>query len=134
MFNRLITKLCLKLNPDKEIISKDELNDLEKAKRDYIELYKQNMYSKQAEYITRREYDVKEYVAVEFVDRYFIQANNYDFEIIPEYEDLIKNRVASKLLDAIKENMTVKIYNVDDYGKKYEASIKVVSKTAKEEA
>lgn len=64
MFNRLITKLCLKLNPDKEIISKDELNDLEKAKRDYIELYKQNMYSKQAEYITRREYDIKTYVAV----------------------------------------------------------------------
>ena len=82
MFNRLITKLFLKLNPDKEIISKDDLNALEKAKRDYIALYKQNMLS------TRKEYDVRTYVAVEFVDRDYIGA-------FPDYEEQKKKSLVN---------------------------------------
>ena len=119
MFNRLITKLFLKLNPDREIISKDDLNDLEKAKRDYIALYKQNMLS------TRKEYDVRTYVAVEFVDRDFIGA-------FPDYEDQIKKSLVNKLSDAIKDNMTFKRAGADSYGVRYEATIKIVSKTDKE--
>lgn len=119
MFKRLITKLFLKLNPDKEIISKDDLNDLEKAKRDYIDLYKQKMYS------TRKEYNVKTYVAVEFVDRNIIDLYNDK----PEFEEQIKRSLASKLLDAVKENMTFKRAGVDAYGIRYEATIKIVSKT-----
>lgn len=129
MFNRLITKLCLKLNPDKEIISKDELNDLEKAKRDYIELYKQNMYSKQAEYITRREYDIKTYVAVEFIPDYFIREENQS-----DYEERARRNLVSKLADAVRENMMFERDDENPYGVKYKATIKIVSKTAKEEA
>ena len=119
MFNRLITKLFLKLNPDREIISKDDLNDLEKAKRDYIELYKQKMFS------TRKEYDVRTYVAVEFVDRHFIEISN-------NYEEFIKKSLINKLSDAIKDNMTFKRAGADSYGVRYEATIKIVSKTDKE--
>ena len=119
MFNRLITKLFLKLNPDREIISKDVLNDLEKAKRDYIALYKQNMLS------TRKEYDVRTYVAVEFVDSYSIEA----YSNIPDYEEHIKMSLVNKLSDAIKDNMTFKRAGADSYGVRYEATIKIVSKT-----
>ena len=129
MFNRIITKLFLKLNSDKEIISKDELNDLEKAKRDYIELYKQNMYSEQVKYTTRREYDVKTYVAVEYVDRYFIAEDS-----ISDYEERIKSHLVSKLADAVRENMTFERDDESPYGARYKATIKIVSKTAKEEA
>lgn len=129
MFNRIITKLFLKLNSDKEIISKDELNDLEKAKRDYIELYKQNMYSEQAKYITRREYDVKTYVAVEFIPDYFIREENQS-----EYEERAKRNLASKLADAVRDNMTFERDDENPYGARYKATIKIVSKTAKEEA
>lgn len=122
MFNRLITKLFLKLNPDIEIISKDDLKDLEKAKRDYIELYKQKMFS------TRKEYDVRTYVAIEFVDKHFIEvcSNN------PDFEERIKKSLINKLSDAIKDNMTFKRAGADSYGVRYEATIKIVSKTDKE--
>ena len=53
MFNKLITKLFLKLNPSKTIISKDDLNDLERARQDYINLFKKQLYD------TRKEYKVK---------------------------------------------------------------------------
>lgn len=124
MFNRLITKLFLKLNPYEEIISKDYLNDLEKAKRDYIALYKQNMLS------TRKEYDVRTYVAVEIVDIDFLEV--YKTRDNPDYEELIKKRLVNKLSDAIKDNMTFKRAGADSYGVRYEATIKIVSKTEKE--
>lgn len=128
MFNRLITKIFLKFNPYTAIISKNELNELEKAKRDYIELYKQNegllkMFS------TRKEYDVRTYVAVEFVDRHFIDVYSNN----PELDELIKNKLANKLIDAVKDNMTFERAGADSYGVRYEATIKLVSKTEKEQ-
>lgn len=119
MINKLITKLFLKLNPYKEIISKNDLNDLEKAKRNYIELYKQTMYS------TRKEYDVRTYVAIEFVDRDLIEVYGNK----PDFEEDIKRSLASKLLDAIKNDMTFKRAGADSHGVRYEATIKIVSKT-----
>lgn len=127
MFNRLITKIFLKLNPYTEIISTDELNDLEKAKRDYLELYKQKEDLLKA-FSTRKEYDVRTYVAVELLDRHFIDVYSNN----PDLDKLIKNKLANKMLDAIKDNMTFNRAGEDSYGVRYEATIKLVSNTEKE--
>lgn len=118
MFNKLITKLFLKLNPSKAIISKDDLNDLERTSKDYLELYKKQLYD------TRKEYNVKKYVAVEIVSR------DYPQEIIndPKFMEHLRDSLAHKLADAIKSNMEFKPSEALIGGICYEATIQVVEK------
>ena len=118
MFNKLITKLFLKLNPSKTIISKDDLNDLEQARKDYINLYKKQLYD------TRKEYNVKKYVAVEIIPR------DYPIEIIndPKFMEHLRDSLSHKLADAIKSNMELKPSEALIGGICYEATIQVVEK------
>lgn len=118
MFNKLITKLFLKLNPSKAIISKDDLNDLERAREDYLALFKKQLYD------TRKEYNVKKYVAVELVPR------DYPQEIIndPKFMEHLRDSLAHKLADAIKSNMELKPSESFIVGTCYEATIQIVEK------
>ena len=118
MFKKLITKLFLKLNPSKTIISKDDLNDLERTSQDYIALCRQRLYE------TRKEYKVKKYVAVEIVSR------DYPQEIIndPKFMEHLKDSLAHKLADAIKSNMEFKPSDALIGGICYEATIQIVEK------
>lgn len=118
MFNKLITKLFLKLNPSKDIISKDDLNDLERTREDYIGLYKKQLYD------TRKEYKVKKYVAVEIVPR------DYPIEITndPKFMEHLRDSLAHKLADAIKSNMEFKPSESLIDGICYEATIQIVEK------
>ena len=118
MFNKLITKLFLKLNPSKAIISKDDLNDLERAREDYLVLFKKQLYD------TRKEYNVKKYVSVEIVPL------DYPREIIndPKFMEHLKDSLAHKLTDAIKPNMEFKLSEALIGGICYEATIQVIEK------
>lgn len=118
MFNKLITKLFLKLNPSKAIISKDDLYDLERAREDYLALFKKQLYD------TRKEYNVKKYVAVEIVSR------DYPIEITndPKFMEFLKDSLARKLTDAIKSNMELKPSEALIGGTCYEATIQIVEK------
>lgn len=118
MFNKLITKLFLKLNPSKAIISKDDLYDLERAREDYLALYKKQLYD------TRKEYNVKKYVAVEIVSR------DYPIEITndPKFMEHLRDSLAYKLADAIKSNMEFKPSEALIGGICYEATIQIVEK------
>ena len=120
MFNKLITKLFLKLNPSKCIIDKDDLNDLERAREDYIELYKKQLYER----LDRKEYKVKKYVAVELVSR------DYPQEIIndPKFMEHLRDSLAHKLADAIKSSMEFKPSESFIGGICYEATIQIVEK------
>lgn len=120
MFNKLITKLFLKLNPSKTIISKNDLSDLEQVKEDYINLYK-----KQLQLIdTRIKYNVKKYVAVEIVSR------DYPIEITndPKFMEHLRDSLSHKLADAIKSNMELKPSESFIGGTCYEATIQIVEK------
>jgi hypothetical protein len=118
MFNKLITKLFLKLNPSKAIISKDDLNELERAKREYLTLYAKQLYD------TRKEYNVKKYVAVELVSRDYPREITKD----PKFMEFLKDSLAHKLMDAIKSNMELKPSENLIGGTCYEATIQIVEK------
>ena len=123
MFNKLITKLFLKFNPSKAIISKDDLNDLERAREEYIGLYKKQLYD------TRKEYKVKKYVAVEIVPR------DYPIEITndPRFMEHLRDSLAHKLTDAIKSNMELKPSETFSNAISYEATIQIVEKETENE-
>lgn len=118
MFNKLITKLFLKLNPSKAIISKDDLYDLERARMDYLALYKKQLYD------TRKEYNVKKYVAVEIVSRDYPKEITND----PKFMDYLRDSLARKLADAIKSNMELKPSETFYDAISYEATIQIVEK------
>lgn len=119
MFKKLSEKIFLKLNPEKTTIHKDDLSDLEKAKEDYVNLYKQIAYKN----ITQKEKSIKKWVVAEFIPREYKELGLLNDE---SFINDLKTSLAKKFTEIIKNNMQFKQINEDSYGLRFEAVLNLI--------